>query len=379
MDNKTDQKISSTDYNANIFDKLGYDFSNELTTEKNIFNILNKREKCLDCDKNLPIKIKKFKKIEEQIELNKIDNEFGRCHCGKRHIDIVMTHVLKIMKEENIELKRFNLRNGPIPLLTPMTNQMKGEYIEKDSLVILHSKLTKNVAEKILKEVSEVKGVVKGDSKKTVGIIDSKSEENIYELVGGNDFRCDIIQTPTGNIIINKIQHLSYLEFPNSIENKIMKLCNYLKTKHYTKKELSNLKILDGTCGNGTLGIFLLKLGVKKVVFNDIWKPSTMITSINLESNGFKTLERDYHHESTISLGNNFKVFNFSIEDLIEKKYGKRYENNYQKNNYNKNGCNEKEYYENEFDICILDCFPNANIENFKVPAKIVAKDVFIM
>lgn len=364
MIKKRDKKTFLTGYNINIFDKSDFNFSNALTRGKDILTILNKDEKCLNCDKNLPIKIKKFKKIEEQIDLNKIDDEYGRCHCGKRHIDIVMTHVLKIMKEENIELKRFNLRNGAIPLLTPMTSQMRGEYIEKDSLVILHSKLTKEVAEKILKKVSEVKGVVKGDSKKTVGIIDSDSEGISYELVGGNDIRCDIVQSPMGNIAINKIQHLSYLEFPKSMENKIMKLYDYLKTEYYTKKEISNLKILDGTCGNGTLGIFLLKLGVKEVIFNDIWKPSTIITSINLEINGFEIIKKNFNNKSKISFGSNFKVVNFSIEELIEKKRDKKDEN---------------KYNENEFDICILDCFPNANIENFKNIAGTIAKDVFII
>ncbi|RBQ23376.1 hypothetical protein ALNOE001_09420 [Candidatus Methanobinarius endosymbioticus] len=358
------KRTFSNNLKTEIFDNLYSIPTDELNTNQNIDKYLFNDEKCLKCNENQPISIKKFKKIEEQLNLNEVDNNFGRCECGKRHIDIVMTHVLKIMKEENVDLKRFNLRNGAIPLITPMTSETKGEYIEKNSLIILHPKLTKKIAKRILNEISEVKGILKGDSKKTVGMIDSKSEEITYKLIGGNDFRCDIIQSPIGNIAINKIQHLSYLEFPKSMENKIMKLCNYLKTKHYTQEEIANLRILDGTCGNGTLGIFLLKLGVKKVIFNDIWKPSTVITSINLKSNGFKIIEDNSNDKSKIISGKEFEVFNFSIEELAE---------NILKNNLDINMDNLK------FDICILDCFPNANIEDFENIARLISKDIFII
>ncbi|WP_243684195.1 hypothetical protein [Methanosarcina barkeri] len=51
-------------------------------------------------------KIKKFSPLAEQINLDEIDNDFGSCKCGKRHLDIVMSHVLKIMINEGIKDKK---------------------------------------------------------------------------------------------------------------------------------------------------------------------------------------------------------------------------------------------------------------------------------
>lgn len=347
--------------------------TDEIINLKNVSKILLNDNECPNCKKNSYIEIKKFTSLDEQLDLEKLDNDFGRCTCGKRHIDIVMAQILKIMKEENIEFRRFILRNGPIPLLTPMYNNKNEPYIKKKSLIILHPELTKKIAKKIMEEVSEVKGVIKGDPNDTVGLIDVDSKSICYELLEGSDIRCDIVESPAGEIIVNKIQHLSYLEFPPSMENKIRKLWEYLKSKQLSKEKIANLTVLDGTCGNGTLGIFLLKLGAKKVVFNDIWKPATIMTLSNLKANGFGEKSKDKEIEcidkrncsaskGQIAYGNKFEVYNLSLEDLkklLNKKIG--------------------EIEENKFDICILDCFPEANPENFEKIAKSLAKDVFII
>ncbi|MEA4956941.1 hypothetical protein SDC9_07487 [bioreactor metagenome] len=435
--------IFSKNYKQLNIDRLSYDLSKEIINIENIHNNLKKTQKCSECDTNLPIKIKKFKRIDEQVNLSDIDNTFGRCDCGKRHLDIIMTHVLKIMKTEKVKLREYNLRNGPVPLLTPLTNNPHNIYLKNDSLIILHDNLTRDIAEIILEEVSEIKGVLKGNPKDTVGKLDANSEENSYKILKGNDIRCDIIQTPMGKIAINKVQHLSYIEFPNTSESKIVSICNYLKSKNYSKEEISKLKVLDGTCGNGTLGIFLLKLGVKEVVFNDVWKPSTIMTLVNLEANGFKMIKerfnqnksekwiedslnkvdfrnniysnknnwnnknnrnnknnsynindnyninegynrnnsRNYNTKSKnrdknlkiiknnyenfeISIGKNFRIYNFSLEELYYKL--KSYE-------FNKNSENK------EFDICILDCFPQVNTDEIKKIAEKIAVDILVI
>lgn len=389
-----EKKIFSKNYSRLNLDRISYDLSKEIINTENIHNSLKKTQKCPECEINLPIKIKKFKNIDEQVNLCDIDDEFGRCSCGKRHLDIIMTHVLKIMKDEKIELRNYNLRNGPVPLITPLTNH-PNIYLKKNSMIILHTALTKHIAEIILDEVSEIKGVLKGNSRETVGKVDSNCEETSYKILKGNDIRCDIIQSPLGKIAINKVQHLSYIEFPNSSENKIINLCNYLKSKNYSREEISKLKILDGTCGNGTLGIFLLKLGVKEVVFNDIWKPATIMTLVNLEANGFKMIKErfnknifelksderllpktkitkektrkieGYNYENfEMSFGENFRIYNLSIEKLYSKL--KNYEFN-------------KENKDKEFDICILDCFPETNTRPIQKIAEKIAIDVLIV
>lgn len=58
---------------------------------------------CTDCKTE---KIRKFSPLAEQINLDEIDNHFGTCKCGKRQLDIVMSHVLKIMIDEGITDKK---------------------------------------------------------------------------------------------------------------------------------------------------------------------------------------------------------------------------------------------------------------------------------
>jgi hypothetical protein len=365
---------------SSIFENSLYDYR-EIISSKNIETELTKLFKCQKC---YNINLKKFKPINEQINLNEINNKFGKCVCGRRHLDIAMAHVLKIMIEEDLPLRKHTLRDGAVPLLTPFTSSPnEHNYVGKDSLVILHPYLNKKVANIIIKEVDEVKSVLKGYPNDTVGIKEQKSEPITYELLGGSDIRCDIVKTPINpstettneeRIAINKIQHLTYLEFPPSIENKIKILDNYFKSKNIPDEKLANLTILDGTCGNGSLGIFLLKKRVKKVIFNDIWKPATFMTSVNLEANGFKTKLIDFKdifnfdknvkdnkniekskNNDIISRGNNFKVYNLAIEDLKEKLSIEK---------------------ENKFDICILDCFPSVNTDNFEKIANSLAKNV---
>jgi hypothetical protein len=376
MDNKTFSK----NYKQFIFDGLKSIPSEEIISIEDIPNSLKNIRKCPNCDKNLPIKLKKFKKIDEQLDLAKINDDFGRCQCGKRHLDIVMLHVLKIMKEENINLKRFNLRNGAIPILTPLTTKIDNSYVSENSIIILHPALTRNTSKRILEEVSEIKGVLKGDSKETVGMIDSNSQGVCYELLDGSDIRCDVIQSPLGEIAINKIQHLSYLEFPSSMENKIMKLWNYIKTKHFSEEEIANLRVLDGTCGNGTLGIFLLKLGVKKVIFNDIWKPATIMTSLNLKANGFKIIEENFKenfNDDKIATGDNFEVYNVPLEYLTN--FLAQETPNKLKKKENKSMNLKNESNMNKFDICILDCFPKVDTTNFEKIGNLLAKDVLVI
>ncbi len=374
----------------------------ELKSIKYCPNCENNEKNTIKNSVNKPLK--KFKAIEDQINLEDVDNNFGRCKCGKRPLDLVMTHVLKIMIEEGIDLRKNTLRNGAIPLITPFTsNPNMHKYVSKNSMVILHPKLTKDIANKIIAEINEVKGVLKGNSNDTVGIKDSNSEAIFYNLLAGDDIRCDIIKIPNDNnsstnsssnsqlneyqknnetIAINKIQHLTYLEFPPSIETKINKVSDYLNS--YGSKEIAKLNILDGTCGNGSIGIFLLKKGTNKVIFTDIWKPATFMTAVNLKANGFETNfltdfedikafednnnnnnnnKDNYENIIKIATGNNFEVYNLPIEELKTELEPQL----------------KEETTDKYFDICILDCFPNTDVNNFEKVAKTLAKDVLII
>ncbi len=298
---------------------------------------------CNDCKTE---KIKKFSPLAEQINLDEIDNNFGSCKCGKRQLDIVMSHVLKIMIDEGIKDKKANLRNACVPLVTPGYPINSVPYLSEDSLVILSNEVDNRCAEKIVKEVGEVKGVLKGDIKKTVGIKDSDSNPHVYELLAGCDLRCDIIQTPYGTLGIYKYQHEIHIEFPRVESPKIEILKEALR-------DYDMPTVLDCTCGPGALGIACLKAGSRKVVFNDIWNPAIETTLINLESNGFP-VKLSGSEEELIASGDKFEVYSMDIRELV-------------------NCLDEK------FDICIIDTFPGVDTTEFVAAAGKLGKKVVVI
>ncbi|MGO9387115.1 MAG: methyltransferase, partial [Methanobacterium sp.] len=71
------------------------------------------------CDKCLEFKLKKFSPLNSQLNLNSLDGSFVKClNCGKRHLDIVMAHILKIMVDYGLKDKESNLRDVCVPLIT---------------------------------------------------------------------------------------------------------------------------------------------------------------------------------------------------------------------------------------------------------------------
>ena len=102
------------------------------------------------CNGCKTVKIRKFSPLAEQINLDEIDNQFGSCKCGKRSLDIVMSHVLKVMIEEGIKDKKANLRHACVPLVTPGYPTDFAPYLPGDSLVILSNEMDKGCAERIV-------------------------------------------------------------------------------------------------------------------------------------------------------------------------------------------------------------------------------------
>ncbi|AAM07884.1 TPA: methyltransferase [Methanosarcina acetivorans] len=298
---------------------------------------------CNDCKTE---KIRKFSPLAEQINLDEIDNHFGSCKCGKRQLDIVMAHVLKVMIDEGIKNKKANLRNACVPLVTPGYPTDSVPYLPENSIVILSDRVDKKCAERIVKEVGEVKGVLKGDARKTVGIKDSDSNSHVYELLAGCDLRCDIIQTPYGALGIYKYQHEIHIEFPTVESPKIERLKEALK-------DYDRPAVLDCTCGPGTLGIACLKAGAQKVVFNDIWKPAIETTLINLETNGFP-VKLSGSGEELIASGEKFEIYSMDVRELA-------------------NCLDEK------FDICIIDTFPGVDTAEFVEAAGKLGRKVVVI
>lgn len=298
---------------------------------------------CAECKS---LKLKKFSPLARQVNLNEIDTNFGSCNCGKRHLDVVVAHVLKIMIEEGVKDKKSSLRNACTPLITPAFPLNYAPYLPENSMVILSSDVTKECAERIINDVGEVKGVLKGDLRETAGVKDIDFNPNVYELLAGCDIRCDIVQTQYGALCIHKYQGKVHIEFPKIRSPKIEILMKVLD-------KYDAPSVLDCTCGPGTLGIACLKAGARRVVFNDLWFPAVTMTAINIEANGFHV---DFWNpkRNVVAEGENFKVYSMDIREL-------------------------KEVLDEEFDICIVDAFPDVDTTDFVEAAGKLGKEIIVI
>ena len=80
-------------------------------------NLDEKIEKIHECENCRDIQIKKFSPIMDYDDFDNLDDDFKRCTCEKRPIDLVMAHILKIMIEEEVVPEKATLRrNSPVPL-----------------------------------------------------------------------------------------------------------------------------------------------------------------------------------------------------------------------------------------------------------------------
>ena len=272
--------------------------------QKKIWPAIAELNPCENCE---DVAIKKFSPLNELIDFNELDSDYKKCKCGKRPIDIVMSHVLKIMIEEEIIPQNATLRiHSPVPLPCFYYSTQMAQFIGKDSLVLIHPDFNKKVAKRLTDEVDEVKGVLKGNPQEVNGMIDKDCHVKNFELLSGCDNRSDVMRTLIKNndemekIIINKDQHKYHIEVAPTTEEKLIKLHNYLENNNIKKGTA-----IDGMCGNGSIGIYLLKYGFEKVIFNDVYSKAIENLKFNLEVNEI--------------LGN-YEIYNKAYEDLeIEK------------------------------------------------------------
>lgn len=298
------------------------------------------------CENCKDIKLKKFKPLTHQMDVNELDSNFKRCVCGKRHLDVVMAHILKIMMDEGVKKPDSTLRNVCVPLITPAYPLNSTPYLTDNSLVILSEDVNAESAKRIVKEVPEVKGVLKGSLMDTVGIKDNETRPNIYELLDGCDLRCDIVNTPWGILCLYKYQGEIHIEVPQPLSPKISELKKVLS-------KYNNPTILDCTCGPGTLGLAALLAGASRVVLNDVWYPACQATVMNLEINGFP-VRRTGENKGLIATGENFEVYCLDVNDL-------------------ENVLSEK------FDICLVDVFPGVDNASFMKSVEGICREVVII
>jgi len=290
---------------------------------------LNSLTPCENCS---DVQIKKFSPLKDLVDFNELNGEYMKCDCGKRPLDIVMSHILKIMIEAEIVPETATLRrNSPVPLSSFYYSNLNPQFIQENSLILLHPDFNGDVALTLMDEVPEVKCVLKGSPQNTVGQVDRNSKINHFEILAGDDEQINVMRTLTNDkIIIVKNQSKHHIEVAMTTERKLVMLYNYLKNND-VKKGVA----IDAMCGLGALGIYLLKYGFEKVIFNDINPEMIDALKYNIKIN-----EVD-----------GYEICNESFEDLDI----------------------------DDVDLCIIDAYPGVDITEIKEKAEKIADNVIII
>jgi hypothetical protein len=209
------------------------------------------------------------------------------CSCGKRFIDEVFAHLYVIMVEEGDLNRTDPLIAVGSPLVHPGFAMDRPPFLPEKSLVLLTSRATKNTAERVFKEVPEIRGVVKkGDFVPGITNPDLHSVPKVYELLAGCDVRADVFPLVTGPLVMYKQQSLIHIEFPRVGYPKIRAV-----EEHVGKQPV--FYFVDACSGVGTLGLTAACLGVPHVVMNDAWYASAFWSAFNLEVNrGYLKISR---------------------------------------------------------------------------------------
>jgi len=298
-----------------------------------MINLDEKINGIYECENCRDVQIKKFSPLKELIDFDTLDGEYMRCSCGKRPLDIVMSHILKIMIESEIVPEKATLRrNSPIPLSGFYYSSLNPQFIGEKSLILLHPDFTRDTASRLISEVPEVKCVLKGSAQVPTGQFDKDSEINHFEVLEGDDTQINVMRTLLGDkIVIVKNQSKHHIEVAMTTEQKLVRLHNYLNNNDIKKGTA-----IDGLCGLGALGIYLFKYGFEKVIFNDINPEMIDALKNNLEIN---------------EISEGFEIYNESFEDLDI----------------------------GHADLCVIDAYPGADISEITKKAEKIADNVVII
>lgn len=285
------------------------------------------------CENCTDIQIKKFTPLKELIDFSTLDGECMKCECGKRPLDIVMSHILKIMIESEIVPEKATLRrNSPVPLSNFYYSSLNPQFIGEKTLILLHPDFTKDVAARLIDEVPEVECVLKGSPQTIVGQADRDSQINHFEILEGDDTQMNVMRTLLHEkLVIVKSQSKHHIEVATTTEEKLVRLHNYL-----VNNKIEKGTAIDGMCGLGALGIYLLKYGFEKVLFNDINPEMIDALENNLKIN---------------DITEGYEIFNQPFE----------------------------EFESSNVDLCVIDAFPGMDIEEIKQKAEKMADNVVII
>jgi hypothetical protein len=292
----------------------------------------------------------------------KLNSHSGKCpKCGKRHLDFVIGNVLTILKEKGLFPREATLKDVGTPLIAFGFNVPYPPRLDAKSIVLIMDSVTRDIANEIIIQVPEVKGVVRriGNQSQSIGILDTTSSPHTYELLAGCDMRCDVVSSSFGELCVYKNQSKIHIEFNNTKIVKIEEL--------FLKGELENTAIVDGLCGPGTLGMLCILAGARKVIFNDAWLPALENTIVNLKMNS-----------SLLGIKINFETANCHklIGDepmLLASAQGSAQVQVYH------GDIRKLDMVVRDCDICLIDTFPAVDPSRFMPVCKDISKKTIII
>ena len=211
-----------------------------------------------------------------------VDDEVMRCqNCRKRHLDIVIAHVLNILVREGLRGKDATLSDVGTPMIAIGYPIPFPPRLGRDMLILIMDAIDRATAEMLVNEVSEVKGVIerKGEPGQPIGISDAFSTPHTYNLLAGCDVRGDAISSAFGELCIYKTQSDTHIEFSRAESGKT----GVLESLYYQRKLEGT--VVDGCCGAGTLGLVSVLAGTREVILNDAFRPAVMNTILNIQAN----------------------------------------------------------------------------------------------
>lgn len=240
---------------------------------------MNMYSPCGSCMNEVPLeKLKPF----ESLGL-KLDAGYRRCpSCGRRHLDVVMAHVMDVLIGSGCMSGRSPLKDVGTPLIRYGVPLMEPPRLGSREVVMIVDNVDSDTARKIMDEVPEIKGVLlrKGSPVKSVGILDTNTSPHLYKLMAGCDMRADVVSCALGELVFYRNQSEIHIEFWRNNSTKIKMI-----ERLFMEGMLEGRVVVDGFAGVGTLGLFTALIGAKKVILNDAWLPAIRNLILNIEAN----------------------------------------------------------------------------------------------
>jgi len=199
--------------------------------------------------------------------------------CGKRFIDEVFAQIYLILVEEGDLTGGEPLAAAGTPLIHPGFALERAPYLPAKSLVLLSRVVTQKAADRLVAEVPEIRGVVRGGAF-VPGLedIDGDGIPETHTLLAGCDVRANIFYNQKEPLVIYKQTSTMHIEFPRGYDPKIISVGSQIRKN-------SPKTFVDACCGPGTLGLLSALMEVPHVIMNDAWYAAAFFAAFNTQVN----------------------------------------------------------------------------------------------